>query len=98
MTMKTVMGTVPMETEMRSLSTYTEVSATLGRRGQLGQFQVHRALLLPAQSMSGWKQLKKPPCCPLAPSHLCPMTPQLLTGLTLTGWTRNCMQSLRGTQ
>lgn len=57
MTMKTVMGTVPTETEMRSLSTYTEVSATLGRRGQLGQFQVHGALLPPAQSTSGWNQL-----------------------------------------
>lgn len=39
MTMKTVMGTVLTETEMRSPSTCTEVSAALGRRGQLGQVQ-----------------------------------------------------------
>lgn len=46
MMMKTVMGTVPMETEMRSLSTCTEVSASPGRRGRLGQVQEHRACCL----------------------------------------------------
>lgn len=87
MMMKIVMGTVPTETEMRSRSMCTEVSATPGhyRRGQVGQNQGHGALLPPAT------------CTGPLPMYI-PACPQLLTGLTHTGWTRSCMQSLRGTR
>lgn len=69
MTMKTVMGTVPTETEMRSLSMCTEVSAAPVKSGQLGQVEECGQLLPPAHSTSSCEQLHQPPCWPLAHSR-----------------------------